>query len=961
MKTKMRIMMTALALVLGASAGTLQAQVTADDIELAVETDLGIGDITTYLELTKTGGGTGDSREGLSLATADDTWGYPDGSDDSLWVNENCLDEKDHTASDFVGTISGLNANTNCDLYVVAAGRKAGSGAGTYDFSWGTIGDGSAVNTVSGVNNVPGAVEIAEQVSGDITTSMAVPIGNFTSDGTGNLAIYLGRGQVRDGNNYRTQFDGLVVIPSSSDGKLSPSVDAGPDQVLVWPDDEVTLAATIQDDGDPNKVLKYWWEVTGQSAGANVNLTNPAGLGPFTITVKEGGDAEPNQPYAVTPTATVSQSGIYELTLSARDEKSDSNDTVRIFVYPAGYDCSVAHWKLDDGIDTGPATLTAIDSAGSYDPNFDSYNFDHTFYPGTLNGETDTGEPNWVDGVDYTDTMLLDSPTDFIGALWLDGADDFIEVPYQSALGLTKNFTIAAWVKPNLQGSTMGIVTKLTGTSDKQYGFSINGSGNLGIEYEASGNNYSYWGGGVSDGVWQHVAITIDNNLLIQLYINGVPAGSETAPAEVQALTDPINIGRWAGTYNDRYFDGIIDDVHMYNVVKTQQEILAIAGITNTAPVADAGDNRRLIEDVGGASLELDATVEDLPGNYDATWTVLSGPGTISFTLPGGNDKEDQLATIDDSSAYGLYHLQLAATDTDNPAFPPSTDDMYLMYQEKAQYSTNRDAPMALWKLDEVDPATVAMDSSGNGFHGPLATSDTVDPNLPEWHAAGKIDGALQFANAGDDQIQYVDLGKVPGSDDLTVMLWVKPALVAYMDPINKIPNDGSGAGWAVKLRDNGEIWFRIGSQDNRYNVESNATRYDADEWIHIAATFDGATKQGVLYINGLEVNRGATSDELVNNIGTPLRLAAPPNDATTDFFRGLVDQVRIYDLALSELDIALLAVADDVAMEDCIPSIPGVPMASDLDGDCYIGVKDLKLLLGNWLDCSDLNNPNCW
>ena len=102
-------------------------------------------------------------------------------------------------------------------------------------------------------------------------------------------------------------------------GNRAPFVNAGADQEFIWPDDSTTLAAEIQDDGDPNEVLKYWWDVTGKPAGATVNLSG--GLGPFTITVKEGGDVEPNTPYAINPDVTVSQSGIYELKLYARDQE----------------------------------------------------------------------------------------------------------------------------------------------------------------------------------------------------------------------------------------------------------------------------------------------------------------------------------------------------------------------------------------------------------------------------------------------------------------------------------------------------------------------------------------------------------------------------------------------------------------------------------------------------------------
>ena len=833
MKTKMKKLLTIL-IAITLMAGLAQAaplNPTAQDFEDDVEAALGIDPITTYLDLTSDNAGDVPpgpyTREGLTLTTAGDTWNYPDDSDGDRFVNNNCLDEKSGSSNnDFLATISGLAPNLRYELYLVVAAEDSS----THDFSWGTSGDGSPVNTVD-INSAPGSIDL---VLGDGTPeSRAIPLGEFTADGSGELATWIGKGQAWSDPDYRTQLDGFIVIPKSSDGKLSPSVDAGPDQVIVWPDDEVTLAASVQDDGDPNKVLKYWWKVTGQPAGSNVSLTNPTGLGPFTITVKSGGDVEPNQPDAVKPTVTVSQSGFYEVRLYARDEKSDSNDTVRILVYPTGFvEGLVGHWKLDDGIDPGPpTTLTAVDSSGSYVPNFTTYQFDHIFSHGTLNGDDDPGDPNWVDGVDYTDTLLLTDPTDFIGAIWLDSDDsqsdyEYINCGNASSFDLTDAISITAWIKVNqFDRAWQAIVTK----GDQAWRLHRAQSGNV---LEFAGQNLSpvfYVTGSVNvnDGKWHHVAGVYDGSSL-SIYVDGVLDVSEAASGSIGTSTDDVMIGGNSdfATTDYRGWEGLIDDVRIFDFGLTREQILAVAGITNTAPEADAGDDRRLIRQPGDVTaIELDATVTDLPGNYDATWTVLSGPGTISFSLPGGNDKEDQLATMDDPGAYGLYHLQLTAEDTDNTELSDGIDDMYLMYQEKSQYSTNRDTPMGMWKLDESGTDPDAIDSSGNGFHGPRATTDLVDPNLPEWDAAGKIDGALKFANTGDDQIQYVDLSKVSGSDDLTVMLWVKPAIVEYMDPINKIPDDGSGAGWAIKLRDDGEIWFRIGSQDNRYNVESNSHR----------------------------------------------------------------------------------------------------------------------------------------
>jgi len=189
------------------------AEPTAEDVETTVETALGLGSVTTYLELTNNSGGTGDSRNGFTLVTPTDQWGYPDGSDSGAFVNYNSLDEDNWNhggdAGDFLATISNLAANTDYGLCVLAAGRIGGGGAGMADFSWGTVADGSAVNTVSSVSTVLDGIAIP---TGESNAQLfAITVGIFTSDEDGDLSIWLGKGEALDGENYRTQFDGLLV------------------------------------------------------------------------------------------------------------------------------------------------------------------------------------------------------------------------------------------------------------------------------------------------------------------------------------------------------------------------------------------------------------------------------------------------------------------------------------------------------------------------------------------------------------------------------------------------------------------------------------------------------------------------------------------------------------------------------------------------------------------------------
>jgi len=375
---------------------------------------------------------------------------------------------------------------------------------------------------------------------------------------------------------------------------------------------------------------------------------------------------EPNEPYALTPTVTVSQVGVYELRLNARDQLNDTNDTVQITVYPSTYTGMLAHWKLDDGVDTGPTTLIAEDSSGSWDPNWNSYGFDHNFHDGDLNGETGPGEPNWTNGVDSPLTSQ-----DFKGALWLDGVDDFVEVENADGLAVTSDFTITAWIYPRDLTRFQGIITKVTDGSHKQFALSFGEKDPfdaLQFDYEVGGNNYQVVGGQLTANQWQHVAITVDSDLVITFYIDGSQVAQDTAPAEVAARSDNINIGRWGGIYaaQPRYFDGKIDDVRIYGVAKTASEIITIAGIENPPPTVDAGDSYiTWLDDLPLTTLA--GTVGDGPpgdvADADVVWSITAGPGgAIASVTKTSTDWANPTAEFT-TDTVGTYEITLTATD----------------------------------------------------------------------------------------------------------------------------------------------------------------------------------------------------------------------------------------------------------------------------------------------------------
>jgi hypothetical protein len=179
---------------------------------------------------------------------------------------------------------------------------------------------------------------------------------------------------------------------------------------------------------------------------------------------------------------------------------------------------------------------------------------------------SDTGDPLWVtEGKEKAFSYALD----------FDGARDGMETPDADDLDLRETFTIEAWVKPhNASGSIQHIVSK--------WGCCTEASYNLGIRYgpiqlntRADGANSVNVGvTSLQDDVWQHVAATFDHGT-VRLYIDG-RLDNEILGARVPQIgPPPVSIGRQHAVtgFKGQFFDGVIDEVRIWNVARTVDQL----------------------------------------------------------------------------------------------------------------------------------------------------------------------------------------------------------------------------------------------------------------------------------------------------------------------------------------------------------------------------------------------------
>ncbi|MGN6627072.1 MAG: LamG domain-containing protein, partial [Tepidisphaeraceae bacterium] len=205
-------------------------------------------------------------------------------------------------------------------------------------------------------------------------------------------------------------------------------------------------------------------------------------------------------------------------------------------------------------------------------------------------------------------------------------------------------------------------------------------------------------------------------------------------------------------------------------------------------------------------------------------------------------------------------------------------------------------AQTGFWTFDDGSGAT-AIDSSGSNTNA-VGYKMTLS-NAPAWQSTGVDGGSLAFSTA----TQYGDAGPLPGSAaTLSVSLWFNASSLKNQTLVDKLPNDASGAGWAIKLRSDGSLWFRIGSAGNFTDVKV-AGAYSAGSWTAVAATFTGGT--AALFVNGQSRATQGGITQSVANATTPLRVAVPSASSTTETFAGAIDDLRLWDQVISPTSIA--------------------------------------------------------
>jgi hypothetical protein len=183
---------------------------------------------------------------------------------------------------------------------------------------------------------------------------------------------------------------------------------------------------------------------------------------------------------------------------------------------------------------------------------------------------------------------------------------------------------------------------------------------------------------------------------------------------------------------------------------------------------------------------------------------------------------------------------------------------------------------------------TTATDATGNGLNGTItgATHTT----------SGKFGAALSF-NGTNNVVTVADNAKLDLTKGMTLEAWVRPSTLSGSRPvIIKERSDGPAYGMYANTSTNNPAAYAAASGSQ--NIRGTA-QLPLNAWHHLATTYDGATLR--LYVDGVQVASRAIAGSISVSSGA-LRIGA--NSVWGHWFAGLIDEVRIYNRALSATEL---------------------------------------------------------
>lgn len=537
---------------------------------------------------------------------------------------------------------------------------------------------------------------------------------------------------------------------------------------------------------------------------------------------------------------------------------------------------------------TGPGAPSSPQETADFDPSrlpLGWWKLDEA------NGTT-TGDGGWVGHPLALESEAKWAPGRLGGALVFDGRRDFVSAGFEPQFDVSESVTLSAWVNvaapirphPAVLGKPGSYSLGLSGSTTRPV-FRVR------LDDEEGKDSYLLCIAEtpLEPGSWHHLAATYSAaERRARLYVDGVKACAVRTRGEdppIARSDAPLELGRWAPSGS--YFPGLLDDARIYGRALSSSEIAEMASSeSDPAPAAPTdltaapeGEQSITLSWNDEASSESGFLVERKSADSNGRYTPVRYADIDDNTVTDGGLKR---------GATYVYRMR---------SYSPAGFSAYSSEAGASLSEPTEELPLGWWKLDDA-PGAIAADEGRGGHDGALHGES-------RW-----IDGADAGALELNGLDSYVEVGSPPEYDlerALALSAWVNVSAAA------PVPNPallGKAGAFVLGLEEETtrpriEIETSEAGKNSSVNCVSP---YPLETgWHHLAGVYDRPELR--LFVDGAEVCRTKTEKAArLRTSEAPLMFGCERPGRS--YFKGALDDIRLYDRSLDPEEVFALAVA---------------------------------------------------
>ena len=210
----------------------------------------------------------------------------------------------------------------------------------------------------------------------------------------------------------------------------------------------------------------------------------------------------------------------------------------------------------------------------------------------------------------------------------------------------------------------------------------------------------------------------------------------------------------------------------------------------------------------------------------------------------------------------------------------------------------NKTGLVGLWHMDGD-----WKDESVVGNHGTPTNGVTFSPSAKVGTQAGNFDGLDDYVSIPDDNTLSPQ-----AYGQMSISAWVYVRAYPFGGQ-NRAPVIAKGTGsnyeYALYVYSDGRLGLSLWRPTGSDHISVSGGTIPLNTWTYVAGVYNySAAKKAVIYMNGAEIASNSTTTGYATNGSSPVDIGRRPDGAAYQYLNALIDEVAIYNHALSDIEV---------------------------------------------------------